>query len=1011
MSEIQGANLRDLFIKSLSPEISPEERQCVTEGLLLMYTNPQSSLDLLQFLMNEPNETIRKAASIGLKKSLSNNWKKVLVTSQFHEPILNALILIFQNETNLLIRHLLVQSIIPIFKTDAGSWPQLFELITNLTNDKSRPDAVEFAIYLISYLVPYIAPAVTSANLGLFLSLCEFAFESNNQDLIDTACGLVAVLVREVDEQEIPLLTPVFSKLLEVYASFLPTEYGQRISNKISFAFVAYAYPFPDEVILSKLFEVVPQNPVLAFGPIHQFIESKGKKLQPLLPNIIQQTLAVATTLFEDAPLEDNSDAMYVLYAIEVCASTMKKRVFFSQLLQSISTNTMQESIISAMAISRVIHNSSESVTKNLSHLSRFFLNILQIPHICAKEIAADSIKEIAPLLEEGHSTIAIQFMTPLIELLNCNEPELLKYVLLALRKLFVCCDIEVNLISPALQGLCRLLQAPAPVPSAIVFDAISSLVFSAGEDVAPFVETLFPLIVQTASMPEENDPNLKANAIEALSNLLRFTNSGDDSINKALSIIVCAGQTNDFDIRGAVMISLSNLLTVNLPQLVNFAEPIHTMISVYINEEIQEDPQVEEPDFDEDGDDEEIERMFSANQSQINSLTNTLLLIKNIYKLYPQLAPQSPLEWYNFSINCMKSITDDLTVAATLASLYIVMKAAADPNPFLTALRENFTNSSAVIVACCFKVITRFLENNIPLNEEIIKFTIDAGRKALAGGLDCQDLDVLASDNSDLTLSMQVNRFFAELATKMPQAFPINEYIDHGKHVEGEFEISQYIGVLRQYYINFGQNMHKIAKSKMIRTFISNLEICNFTVIPEPLIALRNVLERENSIIAQHLGGIISFIQSLFEQENEGQVHYWSTMTNAVSFLCSLMKMNTESFDFNTWLPHILAILPVKGDEMEAEHIYSTLLWLIQNNPNIVGQCSTELIRIFAQTLGLKEKMLTSFNLSQETLQGIVRILVNLLQTIPGGNDILTGSFTDPLSYNRCQARISPQQ
>ncbi|KAK8886813.1 hypothetical protein M9Y10_037846 [Tritrichomonas musculus] len=1035
-----------LLVKSLSNEISQEERQQVTNELLALYQSPQSTLDILQFLLNEQNVLIRHAASIGLKKSLQNNWKSSICKSDFHEPVKETIIAIFQNETEQLILHAIVQGIKPIFKTDICKWTQLFELVTSLTNDKTRLDAIEFSLYLITYFTCYLSEALLEANLPFFLDLCNFSFETGNQQLIDTACGLVAVLIGIIDDEELPMMVPAFTKMLDIYSISLSSDdsYAYRISNKLSFAFKKRKdLPLPNDAILSRLFEVAPQNPIIAFTPINQFIETCGKKLSNLFPTIIQQTLAFATALFVDAPLEENDNSMYVLNAIGNISQKIKPRIFFPKFLGMLSTNSLPETIISAMAISYVISNSQEAVTKNISQLSKFILNVLQLDHICAKEVALDIIKDIAILFEEGKSDISRQFMEPLVQLLNLNQPELIKHTLSTLRKLLECTDIDVKLIGPTLQALSGLLTPDSHVPAEKVFDVISALVFSAGEDVAPFVDALFPLIVQTASIPEEKDPNLKANSIEALSHILRFSNLTDELVNQALSLIVASGQTNDFDIRSSVMISLSNILAHKLPQILNFADPIQKLIYVYISEAITSEKELDQYQSsgfnddgfdDEDSDFDEIESIFASNQNQLNSRTNTFLLIKNIYKLCPQLALQDPSLWFKFSVSSMITINEDLSIAATLASLYMLLnvKNLPDSAEFFEKLKINFEGGSACgpsVVSCCFKAIRRFMENDYPLPEEVINYTLNQGKLALAGDLPCQDEDEVDTDTSILTLSMQVNYFFAVLATKFPNIFPTNDYIKYEEHISStlknseesdEFGISQCVGVLRQLYINSGNgsdpshfNLTSLQRKFIIKAFIRDLKICDFSVLPEPLIAVRNVLERESDKILPHIQLILDFINNLFNIPYESQMHYWSTMTNAASFLCSLMKLNLESFDLNL-ISKILPILPVKGDEMEAENIYGTLIWLITETPvgpEIVNQFGSELIRILAQTLGLKDKVLNSFKLSPKTAQGMTNLLNNLMNQIPNAAAIFEQSFTDdPLSQSRCQQRLAPQ-
>lgn len=1012
--------LHTLLSKSLLTDISQEERQQVTASLQEIYNNPQSTLDIIQFLLNEQQTLIRRAASIGFKTSLSKNWSQIKETD-LREPVKDALLNIFQNEQNKLTRHNLVQWSTPIFDSDANEWISLFNFVSNLSKNKMKTDDIEFAMYLISYFVPYLAPSNIDANLQFFLELVNFAFDSQKTDLIDTACGVIAVLINNIDNTEaMQAMDDIFTKMLDFYIFTLSNSESNKndaisITEKVAFAFEGENYPIPIEDIFSKLSEAVQYDPVLAFNPIIEFLNSCGKSFSSAFSDIIQQTLSIAVSLFVDGTLEDNEDSMYILLAVETISNKMKPRVFFPKLLEMLSeyNSTPQNTIISAMTISRVIKTSKEAIVKNISQLSKLIFATLQIDHICAKEVSLDIIKEIASLFEEGESDISSQFMKPIIELLDCDQSNVIKHSLSTLKQLLLCTDIESNLIDSLLQTLSKLLESPNNIPTYDILDVISALVFSIGDDIPPYVESLYPLIIQTASISEEEDPILKAYSIEALSNILRFSNLNDELIEQSLTLIIKSGQTADYDIRSSVMRSLSNILVKKIPQIVNFAEPIQELIGVYINDEITNDKEENEDDEDEGAD---VFDQFIGSQNQISCKINTYLLIKNIFKLYPQLAPEDPTQLFDFAVSNMTAFFEDLAIAATLAALYMLLAVpkSLDPTQFFEKLTENFDNIGASLVSQTFKVVARFLENDVPIPKEILIFAIEKGKLALDDKLDCQEEDVV-TDNSRLTLSMQVNRFFAEVATKSPEDFPINIYIDYENQIgqnSDEFEISQCIGVLRQLYINSGEGksivLASIQKKKIISSFFSTLNICDFTVLPEPLIALKNVLERDSDKILPKMQSVLEFIANLFSSENEGQMHYWSTMTTAVSFLCSFMKLSLDSFDLKSWLPHMLHVLPVKGDEMEAENIYANLVWLIEL-PNVgndvLNEFGPEFIRIFAQTFGMKEKVINSLKLSSETKQKMAKILINLLQNAEGAAEIYEQVFTDEQqAKERCQ-------
>ncbi|KAH0787192.1 hypothetical protein GPJ56_008906 [Histomonas meleagridis] len=624
-------NLRDLYIKSLAPDTSQADRDAILNIILNYYNDPQSTLTIIDLLNNEANDTLRHFAAIELGKSLKINWKKELSKSQFLEPIKSNILNLFFKETIPLIRHRLVYSCRPIFRTEAERWPQFFEMITKLISDDKQINSIEFALYSLSHIAPHLAPNTISSNLPFFVSLIMNAYTISDQNLLSTACGFCSVLLSTdgLESEGLNLLLPPFQTMLQIFSqSFLQGDerFIIQIAEKVCFAMDKSQFPIPTNAILEILYANVPLNPIYAYGPIIDLISAHGQELIPQIPQIIEQTLLIASQLFVDGSYKDNENSMYILVALEKLSTKVKSRIFLNQLLSKLSTNSPQEAIISAMALSRIISTTSESILKHISEISRFILLVFQIDHICAKEVSIDIIGELAKLLEEGQSDIGSQFIGLLINVLTIDNVDILRMALQSLKKLLMCCDIPINLIEPCISVLSRLYQVQFNLP--LIFDVISYLIFSSGEDITPYIQQLLPIIFQAASIPEEQDPILKANAIEALSNIIRFSDNINEIFIPSMQLLLQSCQTNDYDIRSSVMSSLSNILTRDIPEIETFSVPIQTLITSIITEEITQDENTNnnnnEENENDDEDDEEMEMLFAGNQTKLNVTKNT---------------------------------------------------------------------------------------------------------------------------------------------------------------------------------------------------------------------------------------------------------------------------------------------------------------------------------------------------------------------------------------------------
>ena len=202
-----------------------------------------------------------------------------------------------------------------------------------------------------------------------------------------------------------------------------------------------------------------------------------------------------------------------------------------------------------------------------------------------------------------------------------------------------------------------------------------------------------------------------------------------------------------------------------------------------------------------------------------------------------------------------------------------------------------------------------------------------------------------------------------------------------------------EYIGVLRQIYSRSSyppQITGNTTNSFILDYALNTINNCDFSVIPESILLIKLILERDPSSITKmnkrrkgnNLQNVLDWIQNLMETEFQGEMHFWTTIIDTISFICSTFKLNLGIFNLNDVLPWILKNLPVKGDDMEAENIYSTLILFVSNpqNNDLISEFGNEFLRVFVQTLGLKDETLRAFLLSEMTLVGMKNFIKSCL-------------------------------
>ena len=93
-----------------------------------------------------------------------------------------------------------------------------------------------------------------------------------------------------------------------------------------------------------------------------------------------------------------------------------------------------------------------------------------------------------------------------------------------------------------------------------------------------------------------------------------------------------------------------------------------------------------------------------------------------------------------------------------------------------------------------------------------------------------------------------------------------------------------------------------------------------------------------------------------------------------------------------------MLDYLPATSDHIEASNIYSNLVFLCGEYPNVMSHFSSEVVRILAQTFALKDKEWKTIILPDD----------NLISSMKQGEEMLEAYVPDELAKQRFQQRFT---
>ena len=1000
---------------------SNEDITDVTRQLLEIFKQPEAVILLLTIIAQHPEPAIRTHASTGLKLALASTWnffycqeneQHVRVNQGQVQQVKNLILQVIPTQQVETAKHV-IDFCDAVFSTETKQWPELFDILGKLTD---TPEHIIVGNYLVSEIVQYMHG---EALVQLAPKLIEFsaaAIAIGSPDAAKTGCLSLGVVLSFLPPEVIGGYRESFLRLMEIFQNALKSGDGNlscEIAKSVGDACQATKLPVEPSDVLTFLCgllndsQVQKELYVYVFTALNELVQYHGEELQSVTVQLLTMLVQVIVNLDNGELYDDNSDATYVATTAELLAGELKDPNYFKTLkaMSAEAAKTPQTKFAYALVFFNSWGECKEDVLENMKFVCEYLFACLKDPSPQVRQIALMLAGELSELFEDDQVDLSTQLVQCLIGGFPGDVPDLVVPTLNAIVTVLNETTLSPSVIQPVLTTLMQVIHSGEMQQlHPLAVEGLASLVFAVEEDIAPFAQAVFPLVLDAARVPETQAPILKQQAITAIGMLLRFAPQQLEPVfDNSVALIFNTASTEDTDLRNSVMMAIGNLVMAKSPALMSYKNEIARLISTYFTSDLFS---AEIEDKDEDG--------MIAKPSSLTGFTNILRLIKWIFKGYVELVPEDCDPWIEIPKAFMMVPFVELQTEAIAASLYgSVYKN--DANVFCENVLKLFENSEdAVIVGKCFRAFKVLIERETAFDPKFLEGAVKAGFAAIDGKLRCQE-----EDEFEASSSKHVYNFLGVVFLKFPKVCPLTSLIDHGNKLlakeERFFEISQYVSLLEKCFVN-SEAMGSLSKKKLVEKFVQAFQkftqlfdeeqgASPFCVYPSPISGLMTVLQKDpgNAAVQGIVGNVMQFLVTLLNATYQGETFYYATMTNAVAFMCVVIKASPDTFDYANVLPLLLQKLPLKSDEKFGELIYSTIISVVANKGTF-GQ-EQAIVAAFARTLGLKDRMFNAMSLTAETHQQLVAMTRQMSQA--AGEKAVRDLFEDEQSYQRFVARL----
>mgnify|MGYP001058873464 CR=1 FL=1 len=224
-------SIADLYLQILVPDNKVVEE--ATKLIQEKYQDTSSIFEIIEILKTNENPSIRKQAAIGLKTILHNFWYGYS-NDESAESILNEIIFSLKNESELLVRHLIIYALEPICKYRDVVWAHMIDDLALECIQSEEPEVIDVGLSLYEVIIPFLEDGINeileplSEKIGIVIQ--------NQNELIPTSSNLISALISNFDPPIPGCLEELSDMLFSGFRELLVNQYPMihKIANNLS---------------------------------------------------------------------------------------------------------------------------------------------------------------------------------------------------------------------------------------------------------------------------------------------------------------------------------------------------------------------------------------------------------------------------------------------------------------------------------------------------------------------------------------------------------------------------------------------------------------------------------------------------------------------------------------------------------------------------------------------------------------------------------------------------------
>ena len=899
-----------------------------TELLLQLYQNFENISYLINLYENQISNEIKSHIGISLKVMNQEHWEQIYQSS-LKNDLKNFYLKNLKNELNITTRNTLLDSMIPLFRSELDQWPEFLIFLEEINTN------LEFYFSVLSICFSYLPIESIGIQFQLICEKFPLALKSENSLLLSSSLQLFTI-VFTVLNAESQIMINIFESLIESIIISLIKKLS-TITYLISILTILLELnqPFMDSSqLLEQIINLTLNDEydisgrVLLIDSINILIQKFSSDLITYFPDIIKLNLHLSELSLIDDCLRNQQDSIFSVSSLEILCDLMTQNEFFEEFWSYYNLDSLNKIASFAIGFIRFMELIPNIIMLHFNDVINFGFTCMNNENHCIMECGITILMELIKRNSVPISNLSINFYQSIFNIFNSeiilNDQNLLESSLsLFVESLYVL-TIEHQLLNDIFEKIKQLSNILPLNLQHFIFSAYSGFALASGDYFSDYSSLILPLVLEGAS----NDNNLiQSRAIESLSKILIYLPQDMIQIyNDSVALFIqCCLQLDDIELFTSSLISLNSISKISNEILNHSIGDIINRIVNFFN--------IPENDF--------IEKDLLSSENEARR--QALNLIASYIKYQPDLILPYLSSLYLISSRLLESIDDLVRSSALKVSLRACSKLLdEEPNKLIKKLTKLIESLDSNKVSTGFLGLSKLLKlklfNDKKLISKILEFAFSYFNKQLS----CQrnisqndeeeeeNIDNIENNNNDdsiIDLRDSVFEYFASVALYSPSEFLLEDFWTLTDLTEDLNDKIECIGVLVEYYSEYSKNIPNVIRTNLIDTFYQTLEFCDFNYPPHPIAGVRCVIELSNNISPKYLNLIIKYSDLILSSEFEGQFFYWQTISAMISLIFSVYKIVKNKFNLSKYINKIYEISKYCLNESEASNILNSII------------------------------------------------------------------------------------